>query len=230
MALYLPTNCVVLPADQPMHIYKKYPPGSYLAKKYDLEQRHTNNIETLNSALPIDRKLDILQKAMRTVTDIIEKEIFPHWYNTDYDFYGMTETPGKGKIACGYFVTTVLRDVGVPIERVKMAQAASEVMIKNMTDEENIRRFPNRTPIKKFIRAVENMGEGIFVVGLDTHAGFLFYDGVEARFIHATARKGINRVINEKAVTSPSLIRSKYKVVGKISTDEDFIKRWLELQ
>ncbi|MGB0985472.1 MAG: hypothetical protein ACPG19_15580, partial [Saprospiraceae bacterium] len=82
-------------------------------------------------------------------------------------------------------------------------------------------------PIKKFVYAIEDMGEGLFVVGLDTHAGFILNDGLEVRFIHATARKGISKVINEKAVTSPSLINSKYRVVGKITGDEDFVKRWL---
>ena len=72
----------------------------------------------------------------------------------------------------------------------------------------------------------KKMGEGLYVVGLDTHAGFLFYDGVELRMIHSTGRKP-KRVINEKAMTSPSLIRSKYKVIGKVSDDEDLIKGWL---
>jgi len=59
----------------------------------------------------------------------ITEKIFPCWYNTPCDFKGTTQQPGKGRIACGYFVTTVLRDAGFLIPRVKWAQFAPESMI-----------------------------------------------------------------------------------------------------
>lgn len=223
---YFSTNSLMLPSGQPLYKFQKYVPGSYAAKLFDIQDFKTKRTALFESANSIDNKFNAMHISGEQIVELIEKEVFPHWYDTKYDFNGTTETPGKGKIACGYFVTTVLRDVGVPIQRVKMAQATSERMIKSMTDEENIRRF-RKTPIKKFVRAIEDMGEGLYVVGLDTHAGFAFFDGIEVRFIHSTARKGISKVINEKALTSASLIRSKYRVIGKISTDEDFVRRWL---
>ncbi len=224
--LYINTNSLILPSDQPLYKFKQYVPGSYAAKLFDIEHFKTQQITEFEEANSINNKFNAIHFSAEKVVERIEKEVFPHWYDTKYDFNGTTETPGKGKIACGYFVTTVLRDMGVPIKRIKMAQATSERMIKSMTDEENIRRF-RKTPIKKFVRTIEDMGEGLYVVGLDTHSGFAFYDGIEVRFIHSTARKGIRKVINEKAVTSSSLIRSKYRVIGKISGDEDFVRRWL---
>jgi hypothetical protein len=226
MMVYLRTNSIASPSDAPFKKFERYKPGSYAAKIYDLKNIQAERASQFQAEKPLEERFETLSKSEKELINRIEKEIFPHWYGTKYDFYGTTETPGKGKIACGYFVTTVLRDVGVPIQRIKMAQAASERMIKTMVDEDNIQRF-RKVPIKKFVYAVEDMGEGLYVVGLDTHAGFIFNDGVEVRFIHATARKGIQQVINEKAVTSPSLINSKYRVVGKITGDEDFVKRWL---
>lgn len=228
MSTYYLSDAVLLSADLPFDKFNKYLPGSYSAKLYDIHHQKTLHQETFHSAESINSRFDFINFSEKELVKLIEQDIFPHWYDTKYDFYGTTETPGKGKIACGYFVTTVLRDVGVPIERIKMAQAASEKMIKTMVDENKIQRF-RRVPIKKFIYAVEDMGEGLYVVGLDTHAGFILYDGEEVRFIHSTGRKE-KRVINEKAVTSPSLIRSKYRVVGKITGDEDFVKRWLRHQ
>lgn len=214
-----------LMSESPYQKFKLYVPGSYDAKLYDIANSRQHILKTFNETETTFGKFEMIASARFDLMDLVEKELFPHWYDTKYDFNGTTETPGEGKIACGYFVTTVLRDIGVPIERVKMAQAASETMIKNLVDEDLIQRF-NKVSIKKFVYEVEKMGEGLFVVGLDTHAGFLFYDGVELRMIHSTGRKP-KKVINEKAMTSPSLIRSKYKVVGKISDDEDLIKRWL---
>ena len=214
-----------LMSDSPYQKFQLYVPGSYEAKLYDVETSRKHTLKVFNETETNFDKFEMIDNARFDLMDLVEKELFPHWYDTKYDFNGTTEVPGEGKIACGYFVTTVLRDIGVPIERVKMAQAASETMIKNLVDEDLIQRF-NRVSIRKFVYEVEKMGEGLYVVGLDTHAGFLFYDGVELRMIHSTGRKP-KRVINEKAMTSPSLIRSKYKVIGKVSDDEDLIKRWL---
>lgn len=214
-----------LVSDSPYQKFKRYTPGSYEAKLFDLKDSRAHLLSTFENEETVAGKFEMIDYAKMDLSDLIEKELFPHWYDTKYDFHGTTQTPGEGKIACGYFVTTVLRDIGVPIERVKMAQAASETMIKNLVNEDLIQRF-NRVPIKKFVYAVEDMGEGLYVVGLDTHAGFLFFDGKELRMIHSTGRRP-KRVINEKALTSPSLIRSKYRVVGKVSDDEDLIKRWL---
>src|SRR4029453_1954809 len=52
----------------------------------------------------------------------IRDSLFVCWYGTAWDFNGITEEPGKGKIACGYFVTTILRDLGIPVKRYKHAQ------------------------------------------------------------------------------------------------------------
>ena len=214
-----------LSSDSPYQKYKLYVPGSYAAKLYDVENSRKRELTIFNETESNFEKYEMMANASFDLMDLVEKELFPHWYGTKYDFNGTTETPGEGKIACGYFVTTVLRDIGVPIKRIKMAQAASETMIKNLVDEDLIQRF-RKISIQKFVYEVEAMGEGLYVVGLDTHAGFLFYDGVELRMIHSTGRRP-KQVINEKAITSLSLIRSKYKVVGKVSGDEDLIKRWL---
>jgi hypothetical protein len=62
----------------------------------------------------------------------IVDSIIPYWFGTKWNFYGTTEVPRNGSIACGYFVTTVLRDAGLRINRIKLAQAASEEMMKSV--------------------------------------------------------------------------------------------------
>src|SRR2546429_7045322 len=54
------------------------------------------------------QQADVMAQARTFVTRSIYTEIFPSWYGTAWDFYGTTEVPQQGKIACGYFVTTVL--------------------------------------------------------------------------------------------------------------------------
>jgi hypothetical protein len=156
----------------------------------------------------------------------ITQKVFPYWYGTKWDYNGTTETPQEGSIACGYFVTTTLRDMGVPINRVKMAQCASEEMIHSLVSKKNIYHISN-VSLKDFEKKLIEYGNGLYVIGLDNHTGFILINGNEHLFIHSTGWfpfKVVKDVISESSVLS----KSKYRVVGKISDDDDFLKKWVE--
>jgi len=187
------------------------------------EQSYTRTISKIDS-LKRSCRSKSLKKTGETFASYIDKKLVPHWIGTPWDYNGITQTPGKGQIACGYFVTTVLRDTGVKINRVKMAQCASEIMINSLTKNKvNYSRFS----FADFIKKVKAKGKGIAIIGLDSHTGFLYNDGKELWFIHSSFinRKG---VVKEKASTNNILYHSKYKVVGFISQDTQFIKNWLK--
>ncbi len=170
-------------------------------------------------------KNDALEKTRTLLISSIDQNIFPYWYGTDWDFYGTTQIPKEGKIACGYFVTTVLRDVGVKLNRVSLAQQASENIIKSLTTESFINRFRN-VAIDKFVEEISKLGEGLYIVGLDNHVGFILNDGNKVYFVHSSYVEP-SKVIKEIALTSPILSSSKYRIVGKISADDSFLRKWL---
>jgi hypothetical protein len=170
-------------------------------------------------------KKNVLEKARKVFVSSVYNEIIPEWYGTDWDFYGTTQTPKVGQIACGYFVSTVLRDAGAKVQRVSMAQQASENIIKSLTTAKFIKRFSN-IPIEKFVADIKNQGEGLYVVGLDNHVGFILRDGNEVWFVHSSYGEP-SEVIKEKAIESLILSGSKYRVTGKISADDNFIIKWL---
>jgi hypothetical protein len=159
-------------------------------------------------------------------THAVTQNIIPGWIGTPWDFNGITQTPQKGSIACGYFVTTVLRDAGLNIARVKLAQCASEQMITTLIQPKYVQRFSN-LPITNFITSIKQQGYGLYIVGLDNHTGFIYNDGKEIYFIHSTF-VGTRNVQQEKAAASWVLQQSKYKVLGKISADEKVLERWME--
>lgn len=168
---------------------------------------------------------EILERARKVFVASIDKEIFPAWYGTDWDFYGTTEKPGEGKIACGYFVSTVLRDAGLKVNRVSMAQQASENIIKSLTTEPFIKRF-RHVSLEKFVAEIEKLGAGLYVVGLDFHVGFLYHDGKTVYFIHSSYVEP-SETIKEIAAASKVLEATKYRVVGKISDDDALMLKWL---
>jgi hypothetical protein len=169
-------------------------------------------------------KLSKVQKE-KVFTTIVTQTIIPNWIGTAWNFNGTSETPQKGSIACGYFVTTILRDAGVLLARTKLAQCASEQMITSLIQSKYIRRFSNVT-MDTFIQSIQQQGYGLYIVGLDNHTGFIYNDGKEIYFIHSTF-VGTRNVQKEKAAASWVLRQSKYKVLGKISTDENVLRKWI---
>lgn len=168
--------------------------------------------------LPANQKQHLFTKA-------VAETIIPSWIGTKWDFNGTTETPQRGSIACGYFVTTVLRDAGVSLARAKLAQCASEQMIQSLVQSKYIKHYSN-VDIKVFTDAVTKDGYGLYIVGLDNHTGFIYNDGSTIYFIHSTF-VGTRNVQKEIAGNSWVLKQSKYKVLGKISADEKLLQQWI---
>ena len=167
----------------------------------------------------------IIAEARTLITKSIYDDLFPAWYGTVWDFNGTSEVPQQGKIACGYFVTTVLRDAGWKVERVRLAQQASENIILSLTTDPFIKRF-RQVSIEDFVNAVRESGPGIYIVGLDVHVGFIVNTGTDVYFIHSSYAEPYV-VIKEKAIESGILASSKYRVLGNISADERLIRDWL---
>ncbi|MBF6640911.1 hypothetical protein IVB69_05425 [Flavobacterium sp. J49] len=163
----------------------------------------------------------------KSFTNQLTDKIFPYWYGTDWNFNGTSQKPNEGSIACGYFVTTTLRDIGVDINRVKLAQCASEEMIKKLVSEDNIYRFSNKN-IQEFEKTLKEKGNGIYVVGLDNHTGFLYLSDEGNFFIHSSGARPF-KVVKEKFMESTLLIKSKYRVAGKLSSDKQLLSNWIQL-
>ena len=163
---------------------------------------------------------DIFKEYLKHRSDNSEKKLVNYitdsllscWYGTPWDFNGTTELPGDGNIACGYFVTTVLRDAGYSIDRIKMAQCASEQLVKSTCT--SITRYRNKT-LEDFVNAVKQQDYGLYIVGLDNHTGFILNDDHDVYFIHSGVYAP-KCALKERAIESPTLRNSTYRVLGRI--------------
>lgn len=169
-------------------------------------------------------KKEVLSRARAIAHRAIVEDLFPPWYGTEWDFYGTSQTPGEGTIACGYFVSTVLRDAGFKVERIRLAQQASEKIVKTLAPEASIRRFRDRTP-EEMIEVLRSGDDGLFVVGFDYHVGFVVKDGGEVRFCHSSWI-GSGGVACEDPATTAAWY-SRYYVVGRL-LDDPMLIAWLE--
>ena len=148
------------------------------------------------------------------------------WLGTPWDFNGTSQTPGEGKIACGYFVSTVLRDAGFQLERVRLAQQASQNIIRTFLPRDAI-HIRVGTPYETFLQQVVARGPGVRVVGLDTHVAFLIVNPDQSiNFIHSSGARPWT-VVNEKPAQANVLATSNYRVTGILTRNQKVLQGWL---
>lgn len=166
---------------------------------------------------------ELLENAETYLLKTITTDFFLQWHGTEWDFNGTTRTPRKGKIACGYFITTLLFDAGFKIPRVKWAQQASEYYISRMTS--RVERFSNQTPesMKDYFLKYP---DGLYIVGLDNHVGFVYKSADEVTFTHASYYDPKIGVQTEELVGNNPFSKSAYRAVGRI-LEKEMVKKWI---
>lgn len=199
-------------------------------KKYDRVQNSVLSKQvSLQNAYKIADTLDkarIFSQARTYLQNTITQEILPYWDKTEWDFNGTTNTPRTGTIACGYFVTTVLCHARLNIDRYHWGRSSSGVLINNLCAKNTVEMI-KRNDFKRFLKYFHLKPDGLYLVGLDTHIGFLEKKGEKLTFIHSRKPKKMG-VIREQAQDSPTLQKSDVYVVGNLLLNDNLIKKWLE--
>jgi hypothetical protein len=115
---------------------------------------------------------------------LIVDSLAPYWYGTPWNFYGTTQLPLYGKIACGYFVTTLVRDAGIPVQRVHLAQQAASKIITTLCKSSSIQSFSNKQKMIDYFTKYPN--NTLFIIGLDCHVGFVTKENNKLYFLHSS--------------------------------------------
>lgn len=150
-------------------------------------------------------------------------DMFKAWYATPWTFEGHTKTPREGSIACGYFVTTTLQDMGFKIPRYYWAQQGADYMTYKLS--KDVKRF-HLVPMSDIVDYIKEKGEGLYLVGLDCHVGYIYYHNKKMNFVHSNYYKKSIGVMSEPLIGRNPLNDSKLKVIGKIM-DNEMIVNWV---
>lgn len=165
-----------------------------------------------------------LDSARRYLEYCVADSMYLFWKNTPWEFYGSTQKPGTGSIACGYFVTTVLRDLDFNIPRVKWAEVASETFIRAFCGK-NVKTY--RGESIAFIEQTYRTQPGrVFVAGLDYHVGFFIHRDTFG-FLHSNYYQPEIGVRMESAHGNNPFASSHYRAIGRLFDDE-MVKAWLQ--
>ncbi len=161
----------------------------------------------------------------RLILELIMPEMMRCWLGTPYDFNGTAEKPGEGKIACGYFVSTVIRDAGFKVNRYKLAQQPSENILRTfLPGNDCILEVGTKFPA--YADKVESMQNGVYIVGLDTHVGFIVKRSDGLKFIHSSGSQPW-AVVEENRRQAGVLQRSNWRMTGCLTGDSGVIRTWL---
>ncbi len=164
----------------------------------------------------------------RVILELVMPEMMRCWLGTPYDFNGTAERPGAGVVACGYFVSTVIRDAGFRVDRYKLAQQPSGNILRTFLKGEKCMLKVGQD-FDSYAEWVEDMEPGVYLIGLDSHVGFIVNSADGTRFFHSS-RWQHRGVVDEPGRKAGALRHSNWRMIGGLTADPDVIRTWLSGQ
>ena len=155
--------------------------------------------------------------------ELIES-VFPSWYNTPWDYNGYSNTPRQGVIACGYFVSTTLKHIGFKLNRYDIAKMYSSAIVRVLCHND----YATMYNFDDFTLHCSQLPDGLYILGLSNHVGFLSIESGQSFFIHSdySSEKGVRK---ELIHDSFALQNSTSFWVGNFSNHQD-TARWYKKQ
>lgn len=197
------------------------------------DQHSTKKSDTLVNRIPYDNFILDVAENKRNQSDPIQAKLYlfdllntaipDYWIGTKWDFNGVTRQPKNGTIACGYFITNTLTDIGFEIQRIKLAQAPSSKMINALCI--NIKRFSAFEQLMSYLS--QQPDNSIFIIGLDFHTGYLLKKTDDIFFLHSNYIAKVG-VVKEKIQSSIALRQNKNFMIGNLTENTALIKQWIQ--
>jgi hypothetical protein len=187
-----------------------------------------NEVEYSQFKASVDANKNLLSKhptkdISNYLFKLIDEDIYNYWVGTPWEFYGTTRQPKSGSIACGYFVTNTLTDLGFKIDRVGLAEVASGDMIKKLCV--GIKSFNSLNKLNSYL--AKQPINSVFIIGLDFHTGYVVKTATNCYFLHSSYIKK-EGVVREKIETSQALSTNKFFMIGSLTANGILLRKWVK--
>jgi hypothetical protein len=213
-------------------------PDAFDAARYDafLDQVSARRVE-LGARYAAARgpraRAAVRAEARRFIVDTLVTRVFPAWMGMPSG--GGTQAtasrphePGM-YISCSYFLTAALQNAGLVLEsRARFAQApAAWIERALLPPGGQIHRYGNLSPEDLERRLVE-LGDGLYVAGLNIHVGFIVVREGHASFVHSSYTPP-GTVVDEPVASSLAIALSQTKGywVSPLFQDDRIVEMWL---
>lgn len=204
----------------------------------DLETERRRLAAAYQAAPDARGRAAIRDQASRLLVRAIRDDLAPQWLGMPWGL-GRNSTatrpfePGH-VVGCSYFVGSILRGAGFRLhDRFKLAQAAALIIQRSLVRPgAKVHRYTSIPPAELAAR-VAALGDGVYVIGLDVHVGFVVVRGPDVRFVHASYT-GARVVTDEPLATAAAIANSRPRgyfvsplVVDDGPADDWLVERWL---
>jgi len=122
-------------------------------------------------------------------------------------------------------VATVLQDAGFKVDRYQLAQQASGNILRSFLPKDSCKLAVGKE-YNVFADGLAKAEPGIYLVGLDTHVGFLVVGPDGFRMMHSSGSRPWC-VVDEGRDDAHVLQKSNWRMLGNLTADPQVLKRWL---
>ncbi len=211
--------------DTNINVMKRVPDKNYDLVKTDINEIRSDLEKKFRKISGTIKQKQFLDSAMVVFTDYLVTNIVPHWYGTKWSFEGHSAIPNTGEIACGYFVSTTLRDMGLNLNRYRLAQQGPEEEVASISiNQKNMIKVKNHQLDSILSILSAKIDPALYYVGLDFHVGYLYLQGKQSYFIHSNYISG--RVMIENTTNSVAFGSEDY-FISNITGNRLLARKWL---
>jgi hypothetical protein len=208
-------------------------PAAYEAALARVEARRVALGSRLAAASDGATREEVRAEARAYVVEALRDVVFAGWLGTPWGL-GPNSTPLRPhqpgtEIACGYFVSSALENVGLRLgTRFRFAQAPALHAQRSLAPaDRDLHRFFS-IPGDALARRIAALGEGVYVIGLNNHIGFVDVHGGAVDVVHASYT-GDQLVTREPLATAAVIENSRAAgyFVTPLFQDDRLIDHWL---
>lgn len=185
-----------------------------------------NFVTTSKSRIRLDRISE--DSLSHLFTNLLTEKIIPHWLGTPWSFEGHTSVPRSGEIACGYLVSTTLKDMGFNLNRYTFAQQLPIHEAKTLALGKPLLEINSNSTDERIAILMDTLKEGIYFIGFDqNHVGYIQKKNKDLFVIHSNFIGGEGVVIER---IEDSQVFSYYTriYIADISRNAALMVKWMK--
>lgn len=178
----------------------------------------------------------VRDEARRYVVDALVEQIFPRWLGMPWTMAIIEDglrpdarvpwEEGRG-ISCSFFVVSTLENAGLRLAGRRVFAGAVSLPVQRSLSprRQDLRRWHGIGPagLKRKMLA---WGDGLYLVGLNCHIGYIAVRDGDVRFVHASYTEPY-RVVDEPLAGAAAIAYSPGYVVTALFRDDRLIEHWL---
>lgn len=160
---------------------------------------------------------------------LLLQHLIPYWYGTPWSFDGHTEVPNQGETACGYFVSTTLRDAGLPVNRYKLAQKSPADEAQALAYGSEVLYLSGQTD--NWLDSTLHhhiLKDGLYFIGLGNgHVGYLLRQQQRFYALHSNYYPPNTVVVRQPIEDSVYRLFGEVRIVN-LSWNDALLREWLK--